>query len=59
MTPLHLAVKHNKFYNIGILVENGADINAMDNSNKSPLILAQEGNKKNILSIFVSKLIKS
>lgn len=45
MTPMHLATHLNKLNILKMLIENGADINQVDNQKRSPLLFALKTNK--------------
>jgi len=54
-TALHMACRENNFEIAKILIENGADINAVDNEGWTPLMRAALSGNKEIIDLLLSK----
>lgn len=56
-TPLHIAALHGKVAYAGMLVARGADINARDTSNWTPLMSAAFGEANGMMGLQTAKLL--
>ena len=54
-TALHDAARHNDVETAGILLENGADINARDNKNETPFDIASQQISIDVLELLLGK----
>jgi ankyrin repeat protein len=50
-TALHIATENYHYNVVKALLENGADINAVDNNNYTPLSLAQDNHNNKIIQL--------
>lgn len=56
-TPLHTAASHSSFQAHLVLVdllESGAEVEAVDNEGRTPLLLALEGNRKEAIDVLLA-----
>jgi ankyrin repeat protein len=54
-TPLFIASQYGYKNIVEVLVENGADVNKMNNDGKTPLMVASENGNKDVVEVLVKK----